>query len=155
MALVTILWRRFRRYKRSRLETKSLRLKTRLCIFNICCFSLASYFFIRHNTYCEPGSKYKFVKCCHGEIFLKKNFKFFFPLFQGHLRKFEKFFFSMTTIGYYQLIIVILVRYSLHVVCHFRISCGPFQYGVPFNSLLRLSEYGICIVTQRGTFNQV
>lgn len=38
-------------------EVFSLRMKTRLLIVNAISFTTAGYFFLRHNKYCEPGSK--------------------------------------------------------------------------------------------------
>lgn len=35
----------------------SIRMKTRLLILNVLSFTIAGYFFIRHNEYCEPGSE--------------------------------------------------------------------------------------------------
>lgn len=37
------------------IEEKSIKYKKYLCIINITAFSFAGYFFMRHNTYCEPG----------------------------------------------------------------------------------------------------
>ncbi|XP_055713402.1 post-GPI attachment to proteins factor 2 [Phlebotomus papatasi] len=39
----------------TKLEDKSIRFKGYLCLINIVSFSLAGYFFLRHNSYCEPG----------------------------------------------------------------------------------------------------
>lgn len=43
----------------TRIEEKSLRLKRNLFVTNVISFTLAGYFFMRHNSYCEPGGKYK------------------------------------------------------------------------------------------------
>ena len=42
----------------SELEVTSLQVKWRLAAANLLSFLLAGYVFIRHNTYCEEGSKY-------------------------------------------------------------------------------------------------
>ncbi|GAB0096333.1 Post-GPI attachment to proteins factor 2 [Sergentomyia squamirostris] len=39
----------------TKLEEKSIRFKGYLCLINIVSFSLAGYFFLRHNEHCEPG----------------------------------------------------------------------------------------------------
>lgn len=39
------------------LQAYSLKIKTRLLVVNVISFTIAGYFFVRHNKYCEPGSK--------------------------------------------------------------------------------------------------
>ena len=39
----------------AKIELKSQRYKKRLFLVNLLCMILAGYFFMRHNSYCEPG----------------------------------------------------------------------------------------------------
>lgn len=42
----------------TKLEIRSLKYKIYLTVFNIACFAVAGYSFLRHNAYCEPGGNY-------------------------------------------------------------------------------------------------
>lgn len=42
----------------TKLEIRSLKYKIYLTAFNIACFAIAGYSFLRHNAYCEPGGTY-------------------------------------------------------------------------------------------------
>lgn len=53
MLLAWLLNKRCRRHQRNIAETKSLKWKKRLVLFNISCIVTATYFFIRHNMWCE------------------------------------------------------------------------------------------------------
>ncbi|KAK4887617.1 hypothetical protein RN001_003888 [Aquatica leii] len=53
MMLAWALNKRCRRHQRNLAETKSLKWKKRLVVFNISCIVTATYFFIRHNMWCE------------------------------------------------------------------------------------------------------
>lgn len=55
MILTCLLFKRCRRHPPINVESRSLTLKGQLVIFNICSILLATYFFMRHNSYCEPG----------------------------------------------------------------------------------------------------
>ncbi|GLV40045.1 Post-GPI attachment to proteins 2 [Carabus blaptoides fortunei] len=55
MVITCVLFKRCRRHPPMNIEVKSLRIKGRLVAFNICSIILASYFFMRHNSYCETG----------------------------------------------------------------------------------------------------
>lgn len=57
MLTTCFLLKRCRRHPPINVETKSLSIKGQLFVFNIISIILASYFFMRHNSYCEPGGK--------------------------------------------------------------------------------------------------
>lgn len=42
----------------TKLEMRSLKFKIYFTIFNISCFAIAGYCFLRHNAYCESGGMY-------------------------------------------------------------------------------------------------
>lgn len=42
----------------TKLEVRSLKFKIYFTIFNITCFAIAGYCFLRHNAYCESGGMY-------------------------------------------------------------------------------------------------
>lgn len=43
----------------TRIEAKALKYKRNLFATNIISFMLAGYFFLRHNSHCEPGGKFR------------------------------------------------------------------------------------------------
>ncbi|XP_018327341.1 post-GPI attachment to proteins factor 2 [Agrilus planipennis] len=54
MLIIWIMHKRFRRSQRNTAEVKSLKLKKRILLLNLICIILAVYFFMRHNSFCEP-----------------------------------------------------------------------------------------------------
>lgn len=58
MLIVCALLYRSRNIPATSLETKSLKVKWRLVCINLSSFALAGYAFVRHNAYCEAGSKF-------------------------------------------------------------------------------------------------
>jgi hypothetical protein len=57
MVIMCLLLYRSRNIPATFLENKSLRVKTQLVLVNLVSFALAGYAFVRHNAYCEEGSK--------------------------------------------------------------------------------------------------
>jgi hypothetical protein len=55
MILTCYLLRSMRRSPPDNIEARSLRIKYQLLAVNLISFAMAIYFFIRHNSYCEPG----------------------------------------------------------------------------------------------------
>lgn len=51
-------------------EVYSTHIKLRLLIINFLSFIIAGYFFVRHNNYCEPGSK-KYFKINFVDIIIR------------------------------------------------------------------------------------
>lgn len=54
----------------TKLEMRSLKYKICLTAFNMCCFAIGGYCFLRHNAYCESGGTYP--------LCIRKNEHFFF-----------------------------------------------------------------------------
>jgi len=61
MMLTCYLLRSMRRSPPDNIEARSLRIKYQLLAVNVTSFALAIYFFIRHNSYCEPGGNYDLI----------------------------------------------------------------------------------------------
>lgn len=57
MVIMCLLLHRCRNIPATLLESKSLRVKVTLVLVNLVSFALAGYTFVRHNAYCEEGSK--------------------------------------------------------------------------------------------------
>lgn len=57
MVIMCLLLHRCRNIPATSIESKSLRVKVTLVLVNLVSFGLAGYTFIRHNAYCEEGSK--------------------------------------------------------------------------------------------------
>lgn len=62
MILTCLLFKRCRRHPPIMLEITSLKWKINLLLINVINILLASYFFMRHNSYCETGGKLAFFK---------------------------------------------------------------------------------------------
>ncbi|GFG39293.1 hypothetical protein Cfor_02218, partial [Coptotermes formosanus] len=63
MILTCYLLRSMRRSPPDNIEARSLRIKYQLLAVNLISFAMAVYFFIRHNSYCEPGVYSIFAVC--------------------------------------------------------------------------------------------
>jgi len=61
MILTCYLLRSMRRSPPDNIEARSLRIKYQLLAVNLMSFAMAVYFFIRHNSYCEPGGNYDLI----------------------------------------------------------------------------------------------
>lgn len=61
-------------------ERKSIMYKKRLFIANLCSILLAVYFFIRHNSYCEPGGNLSTYESLTGNLVMYVHL-FFFSIF--------------------------------------------------------------------------
>lgn len=63
MILTCYLLRSMRRSPPDNIEARSLRIKCQLLAVNLISFAMAVYFYIRHNSYCEPGVYSIFALC--------------------------------------------------------------------------------------------
>jgi len=61
MILTCYLLRSMRRSPPDNIEARSLRIKYQLLAVNLLSFAMAVYFFIRHNSHCEPGGNYDLI----------------------------------------------------------------------------------------------
>ena len=61
MILTCYLLRSMRRSPPDNIEARSLRIKYQLLAVNLLSFAMAVYFYIRHNSYCEPGGNYDLI----------------------------------------------------------------------------------------------
>jgi hypothetical protein len=61
MMLTCYLLRSMRRSPPDNVEARSLRIKYQLLAVNLTSFAMAIYFYMRHNSYCEPGGNYLII----------------------------------------------------------------------------------------------
>lgn len=99
----------------STVERRSLRFKRTLFFVNISSFWLAGYFFLRHNSYCEPGGNLL------ANVQKRKLAPFIYYNSKHH-------------------IFFLIVFHSLHIICFNGVHSGTYEYGLPYDSVLGFSR---------------